>query len=68
MTSYKVVWEIEVDAKSPEEAARQALSIQRSREARRRWADLGFGEPSVFRVEGGELRGGYKIIDLGKVK
>ena len=29
MPEYRVVWEIEVDAESPEDAAQQALRIQR---------------------------------------
>ena len=29
MTSYRVRWEIDLDADSPEDAARQALAIQR---------------------------------------
>jgi len=29
MTTYRVRWEIDVDAESPEDAARQALEIQR---------------------------------------
>lgn len=29
MTTYSIKWEIEIDAKTPEEAARKALEIQR---------------------------------------
>lgn len=29
MTTYNIKWEIEIDAKTPEEAARKALEIQR---------------------------------------
>jgi len=29
MNTYRVVWEIDIDAKSPKEAVKQALQIQR---------------------------------------
>jgi hypothetical protein len=29
MTTYSIKWEIEIDAKTPEDAARKALEIQR---------------------------------------
>jgi hypothetical protein len=29
MTTYSITWEIEIDAKTPEEAARKVLEIQR---------------------------------------
>lgn len=31
MKSYRVVWEIDIDAKSPKEAAKKALKIQRDK-------------------------------------
>ena len=31
MKTYNVVWEIEIDADSPEEAAKEALAVQRDR-------------------------------------
>ena len=33
MTTYRVVWEIDIDADTPEEAARIALDIQRDPES-----------------------------------
>lgn len=32
-STYKVVWEIDIDAKSPMEAAKEALRIQRDRDS-----------------------------------
>lgn len=33
MTEYRVRWEIDVEAESPEQAAKQALAIQRDQES-----------------------------------
>jgi hypothetical protein len=49
---YRVMWEIDVDANSPAEAAREALRIQRDTES---WA-------TVFTVNGPD---GVTTIDLG---
>lgn len=56
MTSYKVVWDIEVDADSPREAAKKAQEIQRDPTS---WATY-----YKVRVEGEEMRGGYVLVDL----
>jgi len=54
MTSYVVTWAIDVDADSPEEAARQAYAIQRDPESTANCFDVTeFGEDS-------------RVIDLGE--
>lgn len=55
MNSYRVVWEIDIEADTPEDAARQALDIQRDKNS----------EATVFLVTG---RGGSTLeIDVGKL-
>jgi hypothetical protein len=55
MQTYHITWEIEVDAASPEAAAKQALNIQR-----------GHGSiATVFTVV--DEKGESKIIDLEKI-
>ncbi len=55
MRTYKVMWEIDISADSPEEAARRAREIQLDPES---WA-------TVFVVRGGYVRGRVEI-DLSK--
>jgi hypothetical protein len=33
MTLFRVIWEIDIDAETPEDAAKQALGIQRDRDS-----------------------------------
>lgn len=40
MPSYRVVWCIDIDAENPEDAARQALNIQRDPESIATWFDV----------------------------
>lgn len=56
MKDYKVVWEIDIEASSPREAARKALKIQRSR------ASIA----TVFKVK--ERIGYEETIDLSEIR
>lgn len=51
MKSYKVIWEIDLDAESPEDAAREALRIQQNPQS-----------TTVFEVH----RGRVTLVDLGE--
>jgi len=53
MPEYRVIWEIDIDAESPREAAQEALRVQRDR----------FSDAVVFVVENDE-EGTIDQIDL----
>ena len=53
MTDYKVRWEIDIDAETPEEAAMQAFAIQRDQESL----------ATVFEVD--DKKGNTVTIDIG---
>jgi hypothetical protein len=55
MPEYRVSWEIDIDASSPEEAARQALAIHRDR----------FSIATVFAVT--DDRGDITHVDLTEI-
>jgi flavin-binding protein dodecin len=54
MTEYRVIWTVDVDAKSPEEAARLALAMQRDRSS----------IALVFEVTPKGASSGLEVIDL----
>jgi len=56
MTEYLVQWTIEILADSPEDAARQALAIQRDP----------FSSSTVFQVAGDD-NGEFETVDLEEV-
>jgi hypothetical protein len=51
MTTYRVVWEIDIEADCPEEAADNALKIQRDPSAEATCFDVWYGPNKVLSVD-----------------
>ena len=51
MKTYRVVWEIELDAESPEDAAREALAIQRDPESEATFFDVRSPEGDIMQID-----------------
>lgn len=60
MTEYRVVWEIDIEAESPEEAAEQALEAQRDPESIATVFDVFEASGKRTRVDAGIM--GTKVV------